>query len=219
MVLLIAENIVAVGHLAQREAVRNDVVEGHIAIGHVLQRLVDVLVRGSLAAAQRDAFVEKLAHREGIEGRGVHAGHEHVAAAARGAHANEQDFGRAFVEVDNGPGAVGQVAIGLKAHGFHAHVSVLALAYASDFVHHLLVVRPEDAFGVSCLLGLVEAVLLGVDDDDATGPTQPGRFGGHDAHRTGPENGDDFAAPHIGPVDARVAGGKNISEEKHPVRR
>ena len=36
---------------------------------------------------------------------------------------------------------------------------------------------------------------------------QPNRFSGHDAHRSSPENGYHFAAPHVGPVD--------VGEEKY----
>ena len=88
----------------------------------VLQQLVDVLVGRGLAALDDDTLVEKLAQREVVERSGVHAQHRHEPAAAHGAHAGQHHFVGAFFEVDDGFGAVEQVAVGLEAHGFDAHI-------------------------------------------------------------------------------------------------
>ena len=111
--------------------------------------------------------------------------------------------------------AVEQVAVGLEAHGVDAHVGPAAPGHLADLLHHVVVAFPEDGFHVGRLPGHVEAVLQGVDDHDAGGAAQPGAFAGHDAHRPGPEDGDGFAALHVGPVDGGIAGGEDVGQEQY----
>ena len=58
--------------LRERQAVSNDNVELHVALGNVLHQLVEMLVSESLAGLNDDTLVENLAQREVVERRGVH---------------------------------------------------------------------------------------------------------------------------------------------------
>ena len=99
VVFLVAEDVVAVGGFAQGQVVGDDVVELHLAVDDVLQELVDVPLGGGLAAHDLDALVEELPEGKVVERGDVHAQHRDGAAAAHGAHAGLDDFGRAFFQV------------------------------------------------------------------------------------------------------------------------
>src|SRR4051812_7274469 len=115
---------------------RDDIVEHHFTLDDVLKQLVNVLVGRRLATNQLDAFVEKLPYREVVIGRDVNAEHRHYAAAPHGAHAGFEDFRRAFFKVDDGLGAVEQVAVGLEAYAIDAYVGAATFTHVADDLHH-----------------------------------------------------------------------------------
>lgn len=67
-----AENVVTVRYLRERQTVSNDTVKLHVTVRNVLHQLFDMLMSGSLTGLNDDALIENLAQREVVEWRGVH---------------------------------------------------------------------------------------------------------------------------------------------------
>ena len=190
---------------------------GQLATGHVLEDPRHEALPVHLGAAHGQALVHHGAERELVHGRREDAEDENAAALAAGDDRLPDGGGPVGLQsqllLDLVVGTVHARAVGLHADRLDADVGPAATGQLAEFGHHVGR-RVVDDLRADVLAHLRQPLGQPVDDEDALGPQQHRRAGGHLPDPAGAPHGD--RVPGLGPGQLRAhpPGGHRVGGEQ-----
>src|SRR3954447_4952260 len=207
------ERVVTLGDVLEREPVRHNLARSQVPVPDVFEQPRPLPFHRALIGPQGQTLVHRIAELHHAEHRAIGPHDRDGAALADAVDRPVERDGRPTLQLELGRHDVlRQVAVGFRPHGIDADVRAeppRPLLHRQDDVVNLGEVDRLRVGERACHL---QAVLQVVDDDDLTGPHEPGRPGREQTHRPGAADDDDVALPDVTRLRGEVAGRKGIGE-------
>src|SRR5690606_12179093 len=180
----------------------------------VLDQPRQVPLHAGLVHAQGQALVHRVADRNHVEGRPVHAHDRDPAALAHAVDRPVQGDGRAGLQHGDlaGEGVEGAAA-GVAAHGVDAGVGAHPVGHLLQVGGHVVHGLEVDRLGMGEAARELEPVVLAVHHDHPRGTEEPGAPGREQAYRPGAEHDHRVALADVGHLGGLVAGGEGVGQQ------